>query len=124
MLLFAALATYLLGTFQHFVLETAHTISHQFYANHSYHSHHDDQNNDHEHANLDLSKTALETHSDNPTSQENTTPGSFDKIPQICSVIPLIELLIDNNNKQNPSYQLQYIGSLYLQKLFSPPKPA
>lgn len=121
MLLFVALMAYLLGSFQHFILETVHTISHQFTANHTYHSHHSEIENDHEHANLDISKTIFKNRSDNSIPQDNSNNFSFKKVPQICHSAYLLPEWTDHQNKSNLFYQSQMIPTIYLQKLFSPP---
>lgn len=122
MLLFVALVVYLLGSFQHFILETAHTISHQFCANHSYHSHQlQAAENDHQHANLDLSKAIFKDHSNSPIPQDNTVNFSFKKVPQICNSTYLLSDWTDEQNKSNIFYQSQMLPTIYLQKLFSPP---
>jgi hypothetical protein len=122
MLLFATLTIYLLGTFQHFLLEMAHSISHQFSASHSYHSHNNKQDNNHQHANLDLSKIALKIHASTSIPQDKFANFSFDKIPQLCSLDYFSELPIDDTTKQKFSFQSQIRPSLYLQKLFAPPE--
>ena len=78
--------TYLVGTFQHAVLEVAHTLSHAFVGGHTYHSHqHEGEEIPHEHRVLDFSKTVLKENDRHSGSTQNTYSFSFEKMPQILS---------------------------------------